>query len=220
VVTAIIPARGNSKGITRKNMFPLGGRPLIDWTIKCAQNANIDRVVVSTEDYEIGQHCADLGCVVVKRPVALSADNVHAIYVVLHAIEYLELDRQELVLMLLPTSPLRVPSDVNTTIQLLARHPSPASVIGVECVGHELNLVRMKRGSLHRVFDVTDANNKQRQNASPVYKTNGAIFAAHCHTLLSNKSFYTTFSIPYLMPACRSVEVDTIDDLRLAEALL
>ena len=103
----VIPARGGSKRLPRKNIRKLGGKPLIQYTIEAATQANLTRFVVSTEDYEIGSICGDLGAYVVKRPEELAADDASSDVVAAHALEWMGADGVDILVVLHPSSPLR-----------------------------------------------------------------------------------------------------------------
>jgi CMP-N,N'-diacetyllegionaminic acid synthase len=126
----IIPARGNSKRVPRKNIRNLCGKPLIKWTIEAANAANLlTQYVVSTEDYEIGQVAASLGCHVVRRPDDLSGDEVTSEAVVRHALEWMGSD-YDIVVLLHPTSPVRDWRHIDEAVSTLwaSSAPSLASV--------------------------------------------------------------------------------------------
>jgi CMP-N,N'-diacetyllegionaminic acid synthase len=119
-VLGIIPARGNSKRVPRKNIRNLCGKPLIRWTIEAANAADkLTEYVVSTEDYEIGQVAASLGCHVVRRPDDLAGDEVTSGAVCKHALEWMGADNYDLVALLHPSSPIRDWSHIDQAIDTL-----------------------------------------------------------------------------------------------------
>jgi CMP-N,N'-diacetyllegionaminic acid synthase len=125
-VLGVIPARGNSKRIPRKNLRILHGKPLIQWTIEAAHAATIlTTLVVSTEDYEIGQLAAFLGCYVVNRPDDLAGDEVTSEAVVRHAHDWMGGD-YDIVCLLHPTSPVRNPKHIDEAVSLLCASPAPS----------------------------------------------------------------------------------------------
>ena len=133
-VLAIISARGGSKGIPRKNIKPLAGKPLISWTIDVAKQATcIDRLVVSTDDEEIASVARDLGVdVPFMRPAELAADETPGMAPVLHAIS--QLPDYEWVLLLQPTSPLRSAEDIDGIWQFCQEQGAPSAVSVCEVV--------------------------------------------------------------------------------------
>ena len=127
-VLAIIPARGGSKGVPRKNIRPLGGKPLIAWTIEAAhRSAWIDRLILSSEDQEIIDTACAWGCdVPFVRPAELARDCTPGIDPVLHALK--QLPSFDLVVLLQPTSPLRSAADIDRCIERCQRGGAPAAV--------------------------------------------------------------------------------------------
>src|SRR5437764_11026274 len=114
---ALIPARGGSKGIPRKNLAPVAGKPLLVWTIEVARAAaSVDRVVVSTDDAEIAETARSARAEVLERPVELAGDETPMAAVVRHAVEALA---PEIVVLLQPTSPLRTARHVDEAVSLL-----------------------------------------------------------------------------------------------------
>jgi len=216
--TIVIPARRGSKRILNKNMVSLNGYPLILWTLMAAKNSNASRVVVTTDSDEVEQYCTGLGFQVIRRPEELAADNVHAAEAVVHACKHLELNPMELVMMLLPTSPLRITADINTAFNLLQQCPTNASVIGVTPVANELNIRLLDRGILHRILPKRQVT--KHGEVREVYRVNGAIFTTRWQTLQEEGEFHVPLSYPYVMPPERSVDIDLPKDLALARSLL
>jgi CMP-N,N'-diacetyllegionaminic acid synthase len=126
----VIPARGGSKRIPRKNLKLLCGKPLIQWTIEACATSGLTDWVVSTEDLEIGRVASDLGAFVIRRPEDLADDLASSDSVALHALEWMGRDRYDIVVLLHPTSPVRDPAHIDDCVALLAasRAPSLASV--------------------------------------------------------------------------------------------
>lgn len=127
-VLAIIPARGGSKGVTRKNIRNLAGMPLIAWTIEEAKKSKyIDRLILSSEDNEIIETAKEYGCdIPFVRPVHLAEDTTSGIEPVLHALK--EIVGYDYVILLQPTSPLRIVEDIDGCIENLIETKSPACV--------------------------------------------------------------------------------------------
>jgi CMP-N,N'-diacetyllegionaminic acid synthase len=219
-VLAIIPARGGSKGVARKNIRTVAGKPLIAWTIAVAQKSKyIDRLILSSEDAEIIQVAKDLGCEApFVRPAALAQDETPGIDPVLHALE--QLPGFDLVVLLQATSPLRNTQDIdaclehclknkaNVCVTLTQAEPSPYLMYTVTAE-HRLQPVLPSAGSFAR-----------RQDLPPVSVLNGAIYVADCSWLKVNKKFITPETLGYLMPRQRSLDIDTETDLLLAGLIL
>lgn len=219
---AVIPARGGSTGIPRKNLVDLGGRPLIAWTIAAASaSAATTRVVVSTDSPDIADAARAAGAEVpFLRSRELAGGDVHAVHAVLDALERLE--RLEgytpgIVLMLLPTAPLRRAAHVDAAIAMVRADPE-APVVGVFRWNHYLTNLRYRRdGRLTPVVAAGD-HNVQRQDQEPLYVVNGAMFAATPAVLRRHGSFHAPGAQAYVMPAEASIDINDDDDLAAARA--
>jgi CMP-N-acetylneuraminic acid synthetase len=224
-VLALVPARGGSKGIPRKNLATLCGRPLIAWTIDCARRARgVERVVVTTDCPEIAAAARSAGAEApFLRPAALARDATPGIDPLLHALDWLayhESYRPEWVLNLQPTSPLRAPEDIDAAFEL-AQKPGVASVISVTpAASHPYWCKRIESDG--RLADFLDdaPETSRRQELPEAYALNGAIYLARREALKRERSFYTERSFALVMPRERSVDIDTPFDLELAEWLL
>lgn len=223
-VLAVIPARGGSQGIARKNLVPLRGKPLLAYTIEAARAARrVQRVVVSTDDHEIRAVAMAWGAEApFLRPPELARDNVHAVRVVLHALDHLERHegyRPDIVVMLLPTSPLRQARQIDEAITAYVERRAPAVISAFESEKRLPHLRRLRNGCLEPVVPLATPN-VQRQECEPLYAVNGAIFVASPETLREAGTFHVPGAIPYLMPRETSVDVNDADDLRYAEYVL
>lgn len=218
-VLAIIPARGGSKGIPRKNIRSLAGRPLIAWTISAAKCAiGIDRTIVSTDDEEIAKVCMENGAEVpFMRPRELARDNTPGLAPVLHALDMLP--GFDSILLLQPTSPLRSTADIQAVLAIASETGAP-SVVSVNEVTEHPNWMyhRSEDGLLHPLM----ANEKtsRRQDLPPLYVLNGAIYYAKADWLRKHGSFIGPDTIGYPMPVERSVDIDEMLDWYIAEMLL
>ena len=219
---AIIPARGGSKGIPRKNVRLLAGKPLICYTIERAlESKNIDIVVVSTEDEEIAEVSKKCGAEIIKRPAELAEDKTPTIDVVFHALgsfeqnEYIDL----IIVLIQPTSPLRNTKDIDSAIELFL-NADCESVVSVCEVGHPPHwCFKIEEGYLKSLFGGTYLR-MRRQDLEAVYMPNGAIYVSTPQTLYKYKSFYCNHTIPYIMPTRRSIDIDNEIDFMLAELLI
>lgn len=218
-VLALIPARGGSKGIPRKNIRLIAGKPLIAWTIEAARAAaGIDAVVVSTEDAEIAAVAREWGAEVpFMRPTALSADETPGIDPVLHAIDMLP--GYDSVLLLQATSPMRGSSDIEGILALAEASGAPSVVSVCEPEDHPGWMYRLDDAArLEPLLPVPAA--VRRQDLPPVYALNGAMYFARTDWLIATRSFLADDTRGYPMPADRSVDIDTPLDWRVAEMLL
>jgi N-acylneuraminate cytidylyltransferase/CMP-N,N'-diacetyllegionaminic acid synthase len=226
MLLAIIPARGGSKGIPRKNLALLRGRPLIEYSIEVAQQSSlVDEILLSTDDDEIAAVGRRMGLdVSYRRPVNLSADATPMIDTLEHALRWLDKTRGQVpdeVLLLQPTSPLRSTQDIEGAVALFreSRAPSVVSVHSMaehpsECIVGTSNkweyLVTPPEGAIRR--------QDYEQN---FYFINGAIYLARAETLLARRGFiYPRETVMFAMPRSRGLDIDTQLDLSLAEAVL
>jgi CMP-N,N'-diacetyllegionaminic acid synthase len=218
-ILALIPARGGSKGIPRKNVRLLAGKPLIAWTIEAARAcAELERVVVSTDDAEIASVAREHGAEIpFMRPEALATDSASSLPVVLHALDHLP--GIDAVLLLQPTSPLRTAADIAAVLSLAASTgaPSVMSVAPAPC--HPDWMYRMSGGrQLERLMPGRRA--LRRQDLEPVYVPNGAIYFNRVDWLRETGDFVGPGTIGFEMPAERSIDLDGPLDWALTELLL
>lgn len=215
-VLAVIPARGGSKGLARKNVLDLGGRPLIAWSIEAArQSRYIDRCIVSTDDAEIADVAtAAGGDLPFRRPAALARDESTTLEVALHALD--QLPGYAILVILQPTSPLRRASDIDHTLERLSEAHANSAVTVVEPAKSPYwSYTIDEDGRLHHLIDPALAG-KRRQELPAAYVLNGAVYAADAHWLRGHGSFVGPDSVACVMPASRSLDIDTAFDLKLA----
>ena len=215
----LIPARGQSKGIPRKNIRPIAGKPLITWTIQAALACErVATVVVSTEDAEIAEIARAAGAEVpFMRPAALATDEAPGIAPVLHAIE--ALPQYEGVLLLQPTSPLRGLEDINGLLNLVRESDAPSAVSVCPVSEHPAWMFsRSERGDL--VPFLEGPRPIRRQDMQDLFVLNGAMYFARRSWLLAHQSFVGDETLSYVMPVVRSIDIDTPFDWQVAEMLL
>jgi CMP-N,N'-diacetyllegionaminic acid synthase len=224
-VLGLITARGGSKGIPRKNMAILAGKPLIAWTIEAALHSHkLGRVIVSTDDPEIAQVSREWGAEVpFMRPPELAQDDSPHIAVVLHTVHWVASQQgtvPDYVMLLQPTSPLRSSVDIDAVIGL-ALEKNADSIVSV-CLTREHPYLSKTVTPDGRLLDLVPKPKGylQRQDLPPVYSLNGAIYLARCDTLLERETFYTGRTFAYIMPPERSLDVDTYWDLYLVDLIL
>jgi CMP-N,N'-diacetyllegionaminic acid synthase len=223
-IVSLIPARGGSKGLQRKNVLPLYGKPLIAWTIEQAKaSEHIDRVIVTTDDDEIASvaraHGADVPFL---RPKELASDTATAMDVILHALSWLEenRDRYDIFVLLQPTSPLRTTADIDAVLRLLFAKDARAVISVCETEHHPYwSNVLPVDGSMDG-FLRPELINKNRQELPIYYRLNGAIYTADCAYIRAKKDFFGNQTYAYIMPRERSIDIDTRYDFRFAEFLL
>jgi len=215
---ALIPARGGSKGIPRKNIRPFYGKPLIQWTIEAALAApSIHRVVVSTEDHEIAELALAGGAEVpFLRPAELASDEAPGISPVLHALA--QLQEVSDLLLLQPTSPLRGVEDIEAIIKLRSQAGCASAVSLTPSPKHPAWMYSLNHEQwLEPLLEVDEIH--CRQQFPPAYVLNGALFLASRGFLVREHSFIRDDTLGYVMPVERSVDIDTPLDWQWAEFL-
>ncbi|MEX2140295.1 MAG: acylneuraminate cytidylyltransferase family protein [Pirellulales bacterium] len=219
-ILGLIPARGGSSALPRKNVLPLGDKPLIAWTVNAALASKyLDRIALSTDDQEVMEVAKAWGCEVpFRRPVDLAAADTPTIAVVLHALD--QLPGFDYVVLLQPTSPLRTALDIDGAVEkcISAQAPSCVSVVCVEKSPHWMYYLNGQQ-RLRPVL-AGERMASRRQDAEPVYVLNGAVYIARIDVLRETAQFVTEATVAYRMPPDRSADVDTELDLRWCEFLL
>jgi CMP-N-acetylneuraminic acid synthetase len=224
-VLGVIPARGGSKGIPRKNLCPLHGRPLLAYTIDSAhESLRLSRTVLSSDDPEILEVGRALGVEVpFVRPAALSGDTTGSAEVVRHALDAMETtgERFEAVVLLEPTAPLRTGADIDAAIDRLESSgtDSVVSVCRVDAP-HPIKMQRIEGDRLLPFLPDHWREGLTRQGLPPVYALNGAVYAVRADVMRDTGSLWGRTTAPLVMPAERSVNIDSALDLVLAEVLL
>ena len=219
-ILGVIPARGGSKGIPRKNIKMLGGKPLIAWTIEQAKKSKyIDRLIVSSEDKEIQKVAKEWGCEVpFERPAALALDESPGIDPVLHAIS--EIPGFDLVVLLQPTSPFRTAEDIDCALKMCVYSDCDTCVSVVNVESHPFWMVRVDNENRVSKFFTDSPTITRRQDLPKVFELNGSIYVGKTAFLIEHKRFMTENTQAYLMPKERSIDIDTALDFLVAETLL
>ena len=216
---ALIPARGGSKGIPRKNIRPFCGKPLLQWSIDVALAApSVDQVVVSTDDPEIAEIACACGAEVpFLRPHELASDTAPGVAPALHALRQLPLVSD--LLLMQPTSPLRRVEDVEGIIALSRQIGSDAIVSVTPCSKHPAWMYELSSEQvIQPLLGIPDAS--RRQQLPSAYVLNGALYLASRYLLEHDRSFLTTKTVGYVMPPERSVDIDTLLDWQWGEFLM
>ena len=218
----IITARGGSKGIARKNIALLCGKPLIHYSIEAAKaSKHLTRCIVSTEDQEIARIASAAGAEVpFTRPSALAQDESTTIDVLQHALRWLkdtEGKTYDYVLVLQPTSPLRLVTDIDACIAKITETNADSVMSMVQL--HDFSVKKLKKIEDDRILPLLEEEGKfseSRRASIPVYKRNTAIYLTRTDLILRGEMF-GALSRPYVMPSERSVDINEPHDLDLAE---
>ena len=219
-VLAIIPARGGSRGVPRKNLRPLGGKPLLAHSIGHALSAElVTRTTVSTEAAEIAEVARKWGAEVIPRPAELARDTAATDPVLLAALQHLE-QREgyvpDLVVLLQPTSPLREAEMIDDAIRTLEREKAD-SLLSVYR-SHDFHWRKSDTGAEAINYDHKDR--PRRQDLEAQYTENGSIYVTRTEVLKAEATRLGGRTALYEMSPLYSVQIDSPDDLILAESLL
>ena len=223
-ILGFIPARSGSKGLSRKNILPLLGKPLIAWTIEQSLKSRyIDQVLVSTDSEEIAEISKSYGAEVpFIRPKELATDNAKVMDVIMHAMDWLEMNNSfyDLIILLQPTSPLRTSDDIDSAIELLFSRQAQ-SIVSVCTVEHHPYWTNtLPSDGCMKDFLRDEIMNKNRQELPIFYRLNGAIYLAFSNYLKAQKGFLGYATYAYIMPQEKSIDIDNDTDFKFAEFLL
>lgn len=219
-VLAIIPARGGSKGILKKNLINVAGKPLIAWTIEAALNSKyIESIVVSSDSEEILKFSSTYENIInIERPVSLAEDSSPTEPVISHVLETLEdVDAYDYLILLQPTSPLRTRKDIDDAISLISSSDA-TSLISVTRPNHHplKSFLKDENGYLKGVV-----NNQfpfmPRQELPEVYQPNGAIYIVDTKEFLKSNKLFTDKTIEHLMSNSKSIDIDSLKDIKRIE---
>ena len=222
---AIIPARGGSKGLLKKNIIDLGGKPLIAHTIEAAlKSKNIAKIFLSTDDEKIAEVSSQYDIEIpFMRPIELAGDRSKAIDNYLFTIKLLNQSyghKIEDFIVLQPTSPFRQAMHIDAAIKLFNEKKAD-SVVSVTDYNHPVQWAKVidTRGRITDYLDSKNDDNKNRQELSPVYLPNGAIFILKYSILKKYYSYYSKNTYAYRMDHLESVDIDTEYDYEFAKYL-
>ena len=221
----VIPARGGSKSILRKNIYPILGKPLIYYSISAANNSRLlNDCIVTTDDLEIKTVSESYGAKVpFLRPASLSNDKALAIPTIKHAVlEYEKKNKLivDYVVMLQPTAPLRTAGDIDEAIKLLLEKGTDSliSVVNVDNY-HPYKMKTIGDGLLSDYVD-TGLENPPRQSLPDIFIVNGALYMTKRDVLVNKNSFKGDSCLPYLMSQEKSTNIDVMADMVVAEYYL
>ena len=225
LVLALVPARGGSKGVPGKNLRPIAGRTLLDYTVQAARDSRrVDRIVLSTDDAEIAEAGRRAGLEVpFMRPAELAQDETPMLPVVRHALEQLKNGgwSPEFVVLLQPTSPLRRPSHVQDALSRLITSGADSVVTVVEVPRHFSPdyVLRLDRDVL-RPFLPEGARVARRQDARAAYSRDGTVYAFRRDTIDRFGDIYGDRCLPLVVTPEESLSIDSPADWDRAERIL
>ena len=215
-ILAIIPARGGSKGLPRKNILDIQGKPLVAWTVEASLKSKyITDTYVSSDDNEILEVSQKYGANILKRAKELATDTASSESVVEDVIEILEKkgEKFDYLVLLQPTSPLRDEKDIDEAFKILFEKKATALISVVKYDNKILKaFIDNQEGFIEGI-----RNNKypftRRQDLPKVYMSNGAIYIIKVDEFMKNRSFWTQKSVKFVMDEIKSMDIDTKEDL-------
>ena len=214
-IISIIPARGGSKGLPKKNILELAGKPLIAWTIESSLKSKyISKTIVSSDCDEILNISSKYGSEILKRPDELARDTTPTEPVVEHILQNIkDLGNYSYLVLLQPTSPLRDEKDIDEAISKLIQEKDATALISVKEIDNKI-LKAFKINNNGYLEGIS--NNKypfmRRQNLPKVFMPNDAIYIISINEFLKTKRLFSDNAISYLMNEEKSLDIDTIDD--------
>jgi CMP-N,N'-diacetyllegionaminic acid synthase len=221
----VVPARGGSKRLPRKNVLPLGGRPLIAWTIDAARaSARLTDLLVSTDDEEIAAVARVGGAKVPwRRPAHLCTDTATTAAVLQHALDWYEAEHGEVdaVVLLQPTSPFRSAASIRAAIDLYVRDGgAPSAVVSVSpAASHPAWCFTLQDGTLHPYLG-WDILQRRSQDLAQAFVLNGAVYVLPASVVRAGGPLLQPGARPLLMDDAReALDIDTAEDFRAAQAL-
>lgn len=221
----IVPARSGSKGIPDKNIKLLGDKPLIAWTARAIQQANLSNciAVLSTDSDHYANVGRDAGLhVPFIRPAECSNDKATALAVVEHALHWFEDEYHylpEQVMWLQPTSPFRSSAIIEQALELMERRQADG-VIGCKEIHRDLTTLFKSNDGFLTALSHDQAIQSRRQEVEPLLTPNGAMYLCNTAVLQEKKSFYAERTVPLVMDAVMSLDLDTLTDWAMAEAFV
>ncbi|MCZ8022777.1 MAG: acylneuraminate cytidylyltransferase family protein [Cyclobacteriaceae bacterium] len=217
----VIPARGGSKGIPFKNIKPLGGKPLIQYTIEAARSLfSDDQIIVSTDDLKIKEVVEQLGLKVpFIRPAELATDTASTYHVLLHAIEFYESygNKADVILVLQPTSPFRKSSHIKEALELYNNEID--MVVSVKETKSNPYFVLFEENSNEFLEPSKVGNFTRRQDCPKVWEYNGAIYVINISSLKKSPPYEFKRIVKYVMDEYYSVDIDNHLDWLVSEIL-
>ncbi|MBE3142423.1 MAG: acylneuraminate cytidylyltransferase family protein [Planctomycetes bacterium] len=224
-IIAVIPARGGSKTLPRKNILLMDGKPLIYYSIKHAlESKYLDKIIVSTEDSEIKAVAENYDTEVLMRPVEMAKDNSPTMEVLYHVLDYFEKKNEffDILMLLEPTSPMRKKGDADKAIELFVKNYGKAnSLVSLGKVALENPYITkvIKNGFL-MPFIKAKGKVTRRQQLPKIYFPYGVIYLSKISTLRKTGTFYQKKAIPYFIERWQTYEVDDLYDFLAIENIL
>lgn len=218
----IIPARGGSKRLPRKNILSFNGKPLIQWTIELAIKAKFEHIVVTSDDDEVLSISSKFSEIIsLKRPLELATDTASTNDVISHVLDQIKITDIDNIMLLQPTSPLRTLKNLNEAIQLF-HEGGYASVVSVNLVDHPKDYIFQleDNNSLDDFYIRLKSLPIRSQDFNREYCLNGAIYITRINDFKKNKTLFNSPGRAYIMSRENSIDIDEPIDFNVAEALI
>jgi N-acylneuraminate cytidylyltransferase len=214
-VVSVVPARGGSVGFPGKNLALFLGHPLVAEAVRVGLEST-DRVLVSTDDEHIGRVAREAGAELVRRPAELAGPTSRTVDAVRHAIDDQELPDDTIVVLLQPTSPLRTAADVEECLRLHGNRPTGSVVQVTEEDHHPWKSCVLVDGMLRPVREWADLE-APRQSLPTALRPTGGVYVVSAGDLRARNKFFVPEVLGQVIPAMRSVDVDSPQDLAVAQ---
>lgn len=221
---AVVPARSGSKGVANKNIKKLGGRPLICWSAEALEEIQHKKDVLailstdSQEYAEIGQTCG-LNAPFL-RPPELANDTATAVDVALHAVDWFKHEygyQPQQLMWLQPTSPFRSPEIIDQALDLIAENQAEA-VVGCKTIYRDLSTLFTQNNGFIQALDAEQPHQNRRQEVNALLTPNGAMYLIKTDVLIQQRKFYPSGTLPLVMDAVSSHDIDEPQDWQIADA--
>lgn len=219
-VLGIIPARGGSKGVKKKNIHLINGKPLIEYTIEAAKKSKLlTEFVVSTDADDIIEVVKKLGAPYLKRNKEISQDTTPIEPVIFDVLEKLQ-NSFDVIILLQPTAPARTFDDIDNVIKMFLNDKELECVVSVVELDdiHPARMYHIKDNFLQPIQ--IENEKKRRQDLVPVFLRNGCFYAIKTTSFIKHKKLILDSKTPYIMPESKWLNIDTERDVIVAEALL
>lgn len=218
---SIIPARGGSKRLPRKNILKILDKPLIAYSIEAGLNSKyIDKLIVSSDDDEILSISKDYGAEIIKRPANLAEDTTTTFDTLKHVVENIS-EEYEYIVLLQATSPLRKSSHIDEAIKLLEEKKADAIISVCEMEHSPLWSNTLPSDNNMKLFLKDEIKNKRSQDLEKYYRLNGAIYICRTDKFLENKGFFLEENIyAYIMDRKDSIDIDEEIDFIIASEFI
>lgn len=221
---AVITARAGSKGIPNKNLTPLAGKPLIQYTIEAAKNSKrISRTILSSDGEEIIAYAKGQGVEApFIRPAHLSDDHADHVDVLLHTLDYLEQEGAipTWLVLLQPTSPLRTAGDIDAAVEMAIANKADCVISVTEAMSHPYLAKKVEPDGRMQAFFPDIPKVSRRQDFPACYVPNGAVYVLSVAAFRQQRTLYMQNCFAYIMMLERSVDIDTMLDLQVASAFI